>query len=265
MSGELNGFVFFVQVFDLFSITANGFIWFPNTAFRALITIRAIHRFLNFDFFSANELAFCLWKGASSLNMIVFKLVTVTYGLLLIVVIIWLMNRCNIYQHLSCLRVKTVKRSIIHGLSTFLVMVYAQCAKVSFQLLDFTEIYGKGYVHMHRVATYQGNLKFFGLEHFLCSIPAILSVLVIVVSPVIVLMLYPSCFKVVSFFKLEEFRCVSWLLQRVPHALLKLFADSFQSCFKDNMQFFAGLYFAYRIIILIGWFAPTRFTQSYLL
>ena len=76
-----HGFVFFAQVFDLFSITANGFFWFPSTAFRALITIRAIYRFLNFDFFSANELAFCLWKGASLLNMIVFKFVTVAYML----------------------------------------------------------------------------------------------------------------------------------------------------------------------------------------
>ena len=85
------------------------------------------------------------------------------------------------------------------------------------------------------------------------------------VSPVIILTLYPSCFKVISFFKLDEYRCISWLLQRVPHSLLKPFADSFQSCFKDSMRFFAGLYFAYRVIILIGMFAPTRFTQSYLL
>ena len=265
VSGELNGFIFFAQVFDLFSITGNGFIWFPRNAFTALITIRAIYRFLNFDFFSANELAFCLWKGATSLDMIVFKFVTVMYALLLIVVTIWIMNKCNVYQHLSCLRVSTVKRSIIHGLSAFLVMVYAQCAKVSFKLLDFTKIHAKGYIHVHTVATYQGNLKYFGHEHFPYTIPAILSLLIVVVSPVIILTLYPSCFKVVSFFKLEESRSVSWLIQRVPHALLKPFTDTFQSCFKDNMRFFAGLYFAYRVIILIGMFAPTRFTQSYIL
>ena len=265
VSGELNGFIFFAQVFDLFSITGNGFIWFPRNAFTALITIRAIYRFLNFDFFSANKLAFCLWKGATSLDMIVFKFVTVTYALLLILLTIWIMNKCNVYQRLSCLRVSTVKHSVIHGLSAFLVMVYAQCTKVSFKVLDFTEIYGKGYVHMYTVATYQGNLKYFGREHFPYTIPAILSLLFVVVSPVIILTLYPSCFKVVSFFKLEELRCMSWLIQRVPHALLKPFADSFQSCFKDNMRFFAGLYFAYRVIILIGWFAPSQFTQSYLL
>jgi hypothetical protein len=265
LSGELNGFIFFAQVFDSFSITGNGFIWFPRNAYTALITIRAIYRLLNFDFFSASKLSFCLWNGATSLDMIVFKFVTVTYALLLIFITVWLMNKCNVYQRLSCLRVSTVKHSIIHGLSAFLVMVYAQCVKVSFKLLDYTEIYAKGYVHMYTVATYQGNLKYFGPEHFPYTIPAILSLLIVVVSPVIILTLYPSCFKIISFFKLEEFRCISWLVQRVPHALLKPFADAFQSCFKDNMRFFAGLYFAYRVVILIGWFAPTRFTQTYLL
>ena len=265
VSGELNGFIFFVQVFDLFSITGNGFIWFPRTAFNALITIRSIYRFLNFDFFSANQLAFCLWKGATTLDMVVFKFVTVTYALLLIVITIWLMNKYNVYKHLSFLRVSTVKRSVIHGLSAFLVMVYAQCAKVSFKLLDFTVIYAKGHVYVNTVATYQGNLKYFGIKHFPYTIPAIASLLIVVVSPVIILTLYPSSFKIISFLKLEEFRCVSWLTQRLPHALLKPFADSFQSCFKDNMRFFAGLYFAYRVIILIGWLAPSRFTQSYIL
>ena len=135
----------------------NGFIWFPRSSFSALIIICAIYRFLNFDFFSVNKLAFCLWKGASSLNMIVFKFVTVTYVLFLIIVTIWLMNKCNVYQRLPCLRVCTVKCSIIHGLSAFLVMGYAQCAKASFKLLDFTRMHAKGFMHVYTVATYQGN------------------------------------------------------------------------------------------------------------
>ena len=46
---------------------------------------------------------------------------------------------------------------------------------------------------------------------------------------------------------------------------LKPFADSFQSCFKDNMQFFAGLYFTYRVVILIGLLVPSHLSQSYML
>ena len=135
----------------------NGFIWFPRSSFSALIIICAIYRFLNFDFFSANKLAFCLWKGASSLNIIVFKFVTVTYVLFLIIVTIWLMNKCNVYQRLPCLKVCTVKCSIIHGLSAFLVMGYAQCAKASFKPFDFTIMHAKGFMHIYTVATNQGN------------------------------------------------------------------------------------------------------------
>ena len=264
VSGELNGFIFFAQVFDLLSITGNGFIWFPKPAFFALVIIRSIYKFLNFDFFSANELSFCLWNGASTLDTIVFKFATVLYALLLIVLTICLMNKCNVYKRLSCLRVNTVKSSVIHGISTFLVMVYTQCAKVSFKLLDFTVIYSKGHIHNHVVATYQGNLKYFEPNHLPYAIPAIVSIIVVIVTPIVILTLYPSIFKVTSFLKLEEKIRISCIAQRLPHAYLKPFTDSFQSCFKDNMRFFAGLYFVYRVVILIGRFAPTRLTQSYM-
>ena len=50
MSGELNGFIFFAQVFDLLSITGNGLVWFPRSAFLVL----RIN--LNFDYLSVNDL-----------------------------------------------------------------------------------------------------------------------------------------------------------------------------------------------------------------
>ena len=265
VSGEVNGFIFFAQVSDLLSITGNGFISFPKVAYLALKIIRSVYKFLNFDFFSVDELSFCLWKGATTLDMIVFKFVTVTYALLLIVLTIWLMNKCNIYQRLSCLHVNTVKSSVIHGLSAFLIMVYVQCAKVSFKLLDFTVIYAQGHIHNHTVVTYQGDLLYFESKHLPYAIPAIMCILVVVTIPVVILTLYPSCFKVISWFKMEETRCVSWIIQKVPYAFLKPFADSFQSCYKDNMRFFAGLYFTYRIVILIGLLAPSHLTQSYTL
>ena len=264
-SGELNGFIFFAQIFDLLSITGYGFIWFPRPAFIALKLIRSIYKFLNFDFFNANKISFCLWKGATALDMIIFKFVTVICALLLIIITIWLMNKCNIYKRLSCLRVNTVKTSITHGISTFLVMVYAQCAKISFNVLDFTIIYGKGDIQERVVVTYQGTVTYFCSRHLLYAIPAIVSLLVMTIGPIFILTLYPSCFKVITYFKLEESRCISSLTRRLPHAYLKPFTDSFQSCFKDNMRFFAGLYFTYRVAVLIGWFAPSHLSQSFML
>ena len=59
VSGELNGFIFFTQVYDLLSITENGFIYFPKVADIALNMIHSIYKFLNFDFFSVDVLSFC--------------------------------------------------------------------------------------------------------------------------------------------------------------------------------------------------------------
>ena len=128
---------------------------------------------------------------------------------MLIILTIWLMNKCNVYKRLPCLRVSNVKSSVIHGLSAFLIMVYAQCAKVSFKLLDFTVIYAQGHVHKHTVVTFQGNLKYFEPKHLQYAIPAILCILAVVVSPATILTLYPSCFKVIMFFKLVETRIIS--------------------------------------------------------
>lgn len=171
----------------------------------------------------------------------------------------------NLYQRLSRLRMSTVKSSVIHGLSAFLVMVYTQCTKISFKLLDSTVIYAQGHVHTRTVVTYQGNLQYLKPEHLPYAIPAIMCIIVVVTIPVVILTLYPSCFKVISFLKLEETKIISWMILKVPLAILKPFADSFQSCFKDNMRFFAGLYFAYRVVILIGLLVPSHLTQSYML
>ena len=49
----------------------------------------------------------------------------------------------------------------------------------------------------------------------------------------------------------------------VPLARLKPFLDSFQSCFKDNCRFFAGLYFVYRLVLLATASVATNFTLLY--
>ena len=41
------------------------------------------------DFFQREETSFCLWKNASTLDMIAFKYVTIMNAL------IWFMNRCG--------------------------------------------------------------------------------------------------------------------------------------------------------------------------
>ena len=265
VTGELNGFIFFAQMFNSVTISAQGFIQIPIIPQWALRIARLFYRFLNFDFFSHDKLSFCLWSGANSLDMLAFKYVTVAYALVLIAVTIWLMNKCNLYQRIYCLRASTMRLSITHGLSAFLVMVYTQCATISWKILGFTFLYSKGHIYNRTVVTFHGDIPYFHHSHLPYAIPALLCLIIVVILPATILLLYPSCFKVISLLHLDDNKFVSSMQQQIPHAYLKPFADSFQSCFKDNLRFFAGLYFVYRLALLTSWLMLNFFIQNLLL
>ena len=264
-TGELNGFIFFAQVFDSLTISVHGLVKVPKLPNQAVTIARLFYRFFNYDFFRLSELSFCLWSGANSLDMLAFKYVTVAYALFLIAITVWLMNKCNLYQRIYCLRASTTQSSIIHGLSAFLVMIYTKSATVSLKILGFTYLYSKGHKYNRTVVTYQGDMPYLQSQHLPYAIPALVCVIFLVVLPSVILMIYPSCFRVVSLLHLGDKKCVSWMIQRIPHAYLKPFADSFQSCFKDNLRFFAGLYFVYRLTLLILWQMSGLLTQRFIL
>ena len=85
-SGAANGFIFFSQVLDSLSITANDFIRLPRGLRLLTEVFHFIYRFFNFDFFSIKVLSFCLWKDATTLDVLAFKYVTVIYGLILVLI-----------------------------------------------------------------------------------------------------------------------------------------------------------------------------------
>ena len=96
---------------------------------------RIIYGFFNLDYFNVETLSFCLLTNASALDMIAFKFITILYALLLIVIVIWFMNKCGGRYLGKWWRITKLKSSIIHGITTFLVICYAQCVKVSLTLL----------------------------------------------------------------------------------------------------------------------------------
>lgn len=265
VTGELNGFIYFAQVFESISITAQDFVLLPDVAMKALRIARFLYRFFNFEFFKVNELSFCIWQGANTLDMLAFKYITMAYALLLIITTIWLMNKCNLYQKIHCLRPSTMRASITHGLSAFLIMVYAQCATISLKILDFTYLHTKGHQYTRTVVRYLGDIEYFHFNHLPYAIPALICVVIIVLIPTIILLLYPACFKIFTLSHLGEIRCISYILQKIPHSLLKPFTDTFQNCFKDNLRFFAGLYFVYRLVLLSAWLMPSLLTQRFIL
>ena len=85
----------------------------------------------------------------------------------------------------------------------------------------------------------------------------------IVTIPPILLFVYPVYYKIFAHSWLGESRFFNFTSRYVPLAKLKSFLDSFQSCFKDNCHFFAGLYFVYRLVWLATASVATSFTLFY--
>ena len=260
-SGEINGFIFFAQIADSLSISASDTIRFPIVIWYFTQAHQFIYRMFNFDFFSVEAFSFCLWEDATALDALIMKYVTIVYAMGLIVVTILLMKSTRLKRFCLCLRPRALRSAAIHGLTTFIIICYSQCARVTFQIISPAHLYGHGPEKIDTVVQRSGELKPFDETHRKYAIPALLFFFVLVVLPLLWLLLYPLLFKLLERFKLSESKLAALLSKLFPMELL----DAFQSCFKPNRRFFAGLYFFYRIMTLLAYTASSTLSQFYTL
>ena len=264
-SGAINGFILFSQLLYSFNIDASGLITFPRWV-AALMDRRGLfYGLFSLDFFETENLSFCLFSNASALDIVTFKYVTIVYALLLVIIVIWFLNKCGGRCLGKCFRITTVKSSIIHGISAFLILCYSQCIRISLSLLDSFSLYVKSdsNITTSRRVWLNGDVDFFSKKHLPYALPAIFCLLTIGIIPPILLLAYPLCNKCLAAVGLEESKFVIFISQIIHISSLKPLLDSFQGCFKDNLRFFAGLYFLYRWIAQIISVAPSTGFSRY--
>ena len=255
-SGYANGFIFFSQVLGPLSVDAKGAIHLPKTAYQLSMIYKIVYGLFNFEFLSVEKLSFCLWKRATILDMLAFKYVTTLFAFLLVLCLVAIMKCCNCRQ-LCKLRMKIrLTNSVIHGLAAFLVICYAQCTRVSFQILTPVTLVGKGGTSNETV-TFFGGIPYFESQHLWYAVPACICLLTIVAIPPLLLFGYPLYLQVLSLCGVSD---VLWWL---PFSKLKPLLDTFQGCYKDHFRFFAGLYFMYRVAILAAYAFCTSINSYY--
>lgn len=265
-TGTASGFIFFAQIIDSFVVNAHGNIWLNPVVYKFSQAYKLVYRSFNFDFFSNKIFGFCLIKGASALDMLAFKYVTILYAFIMIFGLVFLLNYCNayFYHKYACLIKHTFKNSIVHSLTTFLIMCYTQCIRVSFLLLTPTTIFGRGGDKVRQVVFRNGEIDYFSKAHLPYAIPALLFLTMALVTPIL-LVIYPLHNRVIAALKLDNKQWFVKVSKYISLEKMKPLLDSFQSCFKDNCRFFAGLYFFYRFLFLLTFtiLAAESFTIFY--
>lgn len=248
-SGTINGFVLFAQTID--SLIINTYRSSTIDVFSSIYEV--IYSLFNLNFFGINSLSYCLLKGTNTLDIIALKYVTIACALLLVIVTVLVMKRCSInFKFLA--RLKKNGKYVTHGLSAFLILCYAQCVQISFRLLLPTRLYGstKNALDRELRVQYNGEIIWFSLSHLRYAFPALLCLVFVIIPPPVILLWHPLGKQFLSLCGLAE----SVLVVAIDKVLfvnkLKPLVDSFQSCFKDNCRYFAGLQFAYRISLFVS-------------
>ena len=244
-TGLAYNFLFIVQLLQTVVESVN-----IGTDFKSFEMTRSIYTVLystlNLDFFDIDKLSFCLWNGATTLEMISIQYVSVVYAVLLIIGLVYAFKCCCCSKCKCC----TKNYSVVQGLTAFLVLSYFKCAFITFKLLDHRIIRGIGLKNYRYVVFWDGSLEYFSTHHLWYAIPALICFFLFIIPFPLILTFDGLLLKVESKLAIR-FAFIRRLMPWTAiHYKLKPLLDSFQGPFKDQYRFFAGLYFFYRLLLL---------------
>lgn len=254
-SGSMNGCIFFSQVitsplYMRFFVSAEQAGHFLHTA-TYLKVVYTFHAIWNLDFFRLIYKPFCIHshltaQGILCLDYIVaiypLLLVMCTYGLVVLherdyklIVFLWMpFHKC-----FSCFRSQwSIKTTLVHAFSTFLLLSYVKILSVSFDLLlpsfavRLPSLHGRTYFY------YDSSLFLFDSRNFIYFILAAIVILLCMVLLVIMLAYPCRCFH----------RCVN-----ISQPAFHIFMDTFVGYYRQNPSYciaFPGMYFLFRVLIL---------------
>ena len=244
-SGNVNCFVLYAQILQTVSFSGNKNIQLPHALEIVQRMVTSIYSPFSLDFFTIEKLSFCLWKGSNFADVMIMKYVTVCIALALVLLTIFL-ARYGYLRRKLFIKFNASDSVLIHGITAFFVLCYAQSVRVTVHLLNFNCIYTEGFKCEKYAVKRMGYLDYFEGEHVKYAIVAIIVLVFMIAIPPFLLISYPLVFRLLGRCKLSESKLANILWRLMPIQFL----DAFQSSFKDKYRLFAGLYFLHRTVIL---------------
>ena len=280
VDGPLNSFILFCQIFATLPLYVKIGIATKAQGFASvLISITDFgYNVWDLNFFEYFIKPFCALKVDSVFPILIQEYVPAFYVLFLCIIFFivfpWayscctqsrfqIIQNCTLKIERMCIRFRyrwSVRNSVIHSLTTFLVLSYARITSVTFKLLAPTALYGEGGQdsdYQKTVLWFDGTKSYFGSDHLPYALGAIFMLITFVLIPPLLLLSYPLLPALMTRLGLEDYWIVRKLITNPLSKCVPIF-DAFQSCYKDEYRFFAGLLFVYRILALAVYaFTPT--------
>ena len=284
-SGLMQSLLLFVQtvtIFDRINIPSavdSRSLRIPRSIYMHVIS------FLSMHFIWPDKVSFCLWNGATVLDNLAFHYVTTMFSILFIglVVLNYRYSETKLVNSFVCRgrarswlktlvchgRVMTwlekhavPKTTLVHCISTFLILFYTQCTVTSFQILSYLSLSRQESKDTLSVVRWKGNVVFFHKDHLPYAIPAVLIILCFSIPPPLLLIAYPLLWNIKA--KLRRTAVMDNDKTVWPIRKFLPLIDSFQGVFRDKCRMFAGLLFLWRLI-LVSIFTFTSDYSTYFL
>jgi hypothetical protein len=205
------------------------------------VAITNSYNLFEFKFFNSHNTSFCLWETNNPLDIFAISYVSVLYAISLVVILVKVMNSCLIR------RCNARESSIVQGMTAFLVLCYSRCADITFKILTIATLRGKGGIPYPKpVIFFNGEMTPFEGKHIIFAVPAILCIVIILIPTPLCLIIDQPMLKLESCVKILR-RQKLWTKFRERY---KPLLDAFQGCFKDNMRWFSGMFFVFRVVVL---------------
>lgn len=210
----------------------------------------------NLDFFRLVYPPICLHPKANIMQVLSLDYIVALYPFLLIFITYVLVTAYDKQYRLLLWMWKPVKMctrryrktwnirtSLIEIFATFILLSSVKILGVSVQILSFTgtyDVYGRKADHYFSL--YDGTIQYFGPQHLPFAVLAIAISFIFVISPVLLLAVYPcGCFH----------RCLNRCELRSQ--ALHVFMDAFQGSYRTrprDMRYFSAYYLLLRILML---------------
>ena len=282
VDGPLNSYILFSPIINYVGPYANGFIHLKELQKYQTIFSK-LYYFLygpwNSNYFEVLMPNFCAYKYDSTIKVLMLEYIPALYPMVLFIIfysLIPYIANCLVFSRFELLqkcslkveqmfiifrRSWSVRNSVIHGLTTFLVLSYAKVTTVTALLLASTVLYGHGEGSVRTVVRMDGTMKYLKGDHLPYASVAFILLFSVVVLPPLLLLSYPLLPNLINKLNYQD----KWFFKKLIIAPLDKcvpFFDAFQSCFKNKYRFFAGLYFLYRAmavaVLTLKWRLATR-------
>ncbi len=273
-TGPVNGFIVFCQVItSTFDLQANGAIPLHIKVHRVQ-TLRRIYMLVygvfNLEFFENLVAKLCISPNFNTLTVLsldygvaIFPLVITLLILVCIRLNTILCSWCSckkvsrLLRKLCIWRTRPLSESFLPAFAAFILLSYTKFTLTSSYILERQELVdeegsGQSY-QVYYAGQYEASNQTYQYAYFAPSV----GIFVLVCLTPIILLVYPLKLIEWCIFK---FHCLRILY---PVDKVHFFLDTFQGCYKNNMRYFAGLYFLFRLTINSAYIAtyswPTQF------